>query len=65
MVSRAVAVEAYLVEEVVGPDLVAEAVDTEDKVDRDKVVAVSVYEEYIMGKREAPPRLSLLPPTRY
>ena len=52
-------------EEVVGPDLVAEAVDTEDKVDRDKVVAVSVYEEYIMGKREAPPRLSLLPPTRY
>ena len=56
MVSRAVAVEAYLVEEVVGPDLVAEAVDTEDKVDRDKVVAVSVYEEYIMGKREAPPR---------
>ena len=32
MVARVVAVEANLVEEVVGEDLVAEAMDVEDKV---------------------------------
>ena len=48
LVARAVAVEVYLMEYVVGDNMMADAVDAEDKLAEAKVVAMAVDEYNIM-----------------